>query len=620
MTKSLSSLFGLQGPMAKALSNYKPRPAQLAMAHAIQRLLNTSRGRLMIEAGTGTGKSLAYLLTTLNANQKILVSTATKTLQDQLFQKDIPLALKILGVQKNVVLMKGRANYLCLLKAEQFNPTAELIDGQENKRIDAVRSWIKKTETGDRAELTVLPEDSPWWNDLNASADTCLGSSCPLYADCFVTRLRKSAQGAEVLVVNHSLLCADHRSDEPFGRILPKVDVWILDEAHTLEDVATKAFGMEITGRQMRYLARDLRQISPLIAQTSQTQFLEACEAILPLFTSIADHWEKQEIAGFVQELQPKLAFLEICLTSAKQELLSRRLHKISTELNFMLSPKTEHSGFVIFSERDSRGQVLSAAPIEPSEVLKNTLWAADNPIALTSATLALNRRLEPIQSRMGLSCEGLILEPPFDSLNQAALYTPANPMDLESEIKRLIDLSQGGTFVLFTSYRAMNSTYEALKHTLENQGLLVLKQGDAPKLELIARFVEADKTFGAVLFATHSFWEGVDVQGKTLRMVIIDRLPFKSPEDPIHKARCQLMESRRENSFFGLSLPQAALSLKQGVGRLLRTDTDRGAVAILDPRIIQKGYGRLFMEALPPMTRVDQFEKLKEFWGDGWA
>jgi ATP-dependent DNA helicase DinG len=615
VTNQIDNFFSEQGPLSSLLDAYSPRPAQIAMANAIAKTLENQDGRLMIEAGTGTGKSLAYLIAALQSGKKVLVSTATKTLQDQLFHKDLPLALKALGQTKNALLMKGRGNYLCLLKAENFAPTGDLLDKRENKRIDSLRTWVKTTETGDRAELTDLPDDSPWWPDLNASADSCLGQSCAFYSDCYVTRMRRKAQGADILVVNHSLLCADQKNDDSFGRILPKTDLWILDEAHALEDVATRSFGMEISGRQIRYLTRDLRTASSQISNIDQSQFQDATDALLPLFLKICESFKTPECAELVEELKPKLAFLEIALSSAKLELLARRVYKITTELNFMLSEQSQKSGFIIFVERDNRGQVLSAAPIEPAQVLKQTLWETNNPIILTSATLAVGDSLESFQKRIGLESEGMILEAPFDSLNQSALYMPAKPRAIEDELKFLVDLSQGGTFLLFTSYKAMNSAYENLRDAFESQGLQVFKQGDAPKLELIKNFIEADSGFGAVLFATHSFWEGVDVQGQALRLVVIDKLPFKSPEEPIHKARCNNLEQQGTSSFYGLSVPQAALTLKQGVGRLLRTHEDKGVVAILDPRIIQKSYGKIFLDSLPPMTHLYHPEQLKEFW-----
>ncbi|MEI6791560.1 MAG: ATP-dependent DNA helicase, partial [Myxococcaceae bacterium] len=450
-------------------------------------------------------------------------------------------------------------------------------------------------------------------------AESCLGQSCVFYADCYVTRMRKKAQGADVLVVNHSLLCADQKNDDSFGKILPKTDLWILDEAHALEDIATRSFGMEISGRQLRYLTRDLRASFHQISQLDQTQYQEAADSLLPLFVKICETFGTSECSEHIEQIKPNLAFLEIALGAVKLDLLARRIFKITTELNFMLGESGKKSGFVVFVERDNRGQVLSAAPIEPAQVLKQTLWETDNPIILTSATLAVGKTLESFQKRIGLESEGMILEAPFDSLKNSALYTPAKPKSLEDEIKFLVNLSQGGTFLLFTSYKAMNSAYENLRDHFESQGLQVFKQGDAPKLELIRNFIAADSGFGAVLFATHSFWEGVDVQGKALRLVVIDKLPFKSPEEPIHKARCQNMEQKGTSSFYGLSVPQAALTLKQGVGRLLRTHSDKGIVAILDPRIIQKSYGKVFLDTLPPMTPIYQPEKLEEFWFDSF-
>jgi ATP-dependent DNA helicase DinG len=280
-----------------------------------------------------------------------------------------------------------------------------------------------------------------------------------------------------------------------------------------------------------------------------------------------------------------------------------------------MLSREAANSGYVIFVDRDNRGSVLRAAPIEPAQILKKTLWDNEAPIVLTSATLAIQKSLEPFSRRMGLeNCEGHILETPFDTLGQSALYIPSMPQRVEPEIEALVKITGGGAFLLFTSHRAMNEAYEKLLPIFESQGLQVFKQGDKPKLELVRDFIEADSEFGGVLFATHSFWEGVDVQGKALRLVVIDKLPFKSPEDPIHKARSEHLERQGVSSFYGLSVPHAALTLKQGVGRLLRTHTDRGIVAILDSRLIQKSYGRVFLDTLPPMTRISQIDDLRSF------
>ncbi len=591
------------------MPGYKPRPAQITMATAIERVLRQKGGRIMVEAGTGTGKSLAYLIPALQSGKKILISTATKTLQDQLFNKDLPLALKATGLDKRTLLMKGRGNYLCLLKADQFSPSGDLLDKRENKRIDDIRQWIERTETGDRAELTSLPEDSPWWHDLNATSDSCIGQKCPFFSDCYVTRLRRKAQGADVLVVNHALLCSDQRNEDGFGRVIPDAEVWILDEAHALEDVATNSFGLEITGRQVRYLARDLQGAFPHIPSHNHNQYQQAIDALLPGFLGIC------ETRTGLDALKPELMFLEVALTSSKLDLLAKRVHKLTSDLHFMLSREGADSGYVIFVEHDNRGSVLRAAPIEPAQILKKTLWETEAPVILTSATLAIQKSLEPFSKRIGLQdTEGHILETPFDTLNQSALYIPSSFSSVENEIKSLIKLSSGGAFLLFTSHRAMNDAYEKLRDIFEAQGLAVFKQGDKPKLELVKDFIEADAGFGGVLFATHSFWEGVDVQGKALRLVVIDKLPFKSPEDPIHKARSEHLERQGVSSFYGLSVPHAALTLKQGVGRLLRTHTDRGIVAILDPRLIQKSYGRVFLDTLPPMTRLSQMDDLRSF------
>ncbi len=659
LKKQLQHFFEQEGPLSKRLPNYEPRLAQTQMSLAIADMLEEEKGRLVVEAGTGTGKSLAYLAVALLMDAKVLISTATKTLQDQLFQKDLPLALDaikdISGAHKHVMLMKGRSNYLCLLKAEDFRPNGDLLHAKNNQLLDRIQEFILHTKTGDRAEIEDMPDDSPYWSELNAKSDTCLGQNCPLYSECHVTKMRQAAKNADVLIVNHSLLCADRNlrintgseKDVAFAQIIPDMDLWIIDEAHAMTDIATRHFGVSLGLFQIKILVRDFAKILSLIPASNQSLFRVAYEELTGLFSqlflSLSKSLEHADVAQLRLDIVEKFNTLEIDLLSAqcndaaqksKVSSLNRRLAKIPAELEFMLGAAAKSAGYVTYMEGEHMGQTLTSSPIDASQILSRALWSGSHSTVLTSATLAVNGKLNSFLQHSGFASVGkddsedavqqLILPTPFDFESQSAFYVPNSicpPVDadfqtqMENEIRFLISLSKGGTFLLFTSIRALNLTYQNLKSELEAEGLQVFKQGDAPKLELLREFTMADETFGGVLFAAHSFWEGVDVQGKALRMVVIDRLPFRSPEDPILKARTEQMQSQGLSSFALLSLPEAALALKQGAGRLLRTRKDAGVVALLDNRIYQKAYGRVLLGTLPPMQRLRHQSHLKEFW-----
>ncbi len=659
LKKQLQYFFEQEGPLSKRLPNYEPRLAQTQMSLAIADMLEAERGRLVVEAGTGTGKSLAYLAVALLMDAKVLISTATKTLQDQLFQKDLPLALDaikdIQSTHKNVMLMKGRSNYLCLLKANDFRPTGDLLNAKSNQLLDRIQEFILHTKTGDRAEIEDMPDDSSYWSELNAKADTCLGQNCPLYSECHVTQMRQAAKNADVLIVNHSLLCADRNlrintgseNDAAFAQIIPDMDLWIIDEAHAMTDIATRHFGVSISLYQIKILVRDFAKMLPFIPGSKQSLFRMAYEELSVLFTqlflALSKSLEHADVAGLRSAIAENFRTLEIdllsvqCDDSAKKtqvSSLNRRLTKIPAELHFMLSDTAKNVGYVTYMEGENMSQILTASPVDASQILSRALWSGSHSTVLTSATLAVNGKLNSFLQHSGFArqekdgdeetVQQLILPTPFDFENQSAFYVPNNicpPADsdfqaqMENEIRFLISLSKGGTFLLFTSLRALNLTHQNLKSELEAEGLQVFKQGDAPKLELLREFTKADETFGGVLFATHSFWEGVDVQGKALRMVVIDKLPFRSPEDPILKARTEQMQSQGLSSFALLSLPEAALALKQGAGRLLRTRKDAGVVALLDNRIYQKPYGRVLLGTLPPMQKLRHRSHLKEFW-----
>lgn len=651
--------FSSEGPLAKRLEGYVPRTSQIAMALAVEKAISTTQGRLVVEAGTGTGKSLAYLVAALLADKKVLISTATRALQDQLFHKDLPLVLDAIaeytGQRKYAVLMKGRSNYLCLLRSERFSPTLDLFDTKQNKWLNEIRDWSTHTTTGDKAELSFLPEDSALWGELNARGEVCLGGECPLFSGCFVTHMRKRAEAADVIVANHSLFCAErtlkaNAEDADSIEVLPPTDVWIFDEAHAFDDVATRHFGVSLSQYQVKVLTRDLAKLKDIVHPDEQRSFVGLSEGLFSNYCYMLDQLLppgqidvrsallklplEQHVQEALDELKEDIRALQICLIAQKPQSTTeksllqkagKRLDSFELNLKFLLEGEGQPEGYVTFIEKDPHGSSLTASPVDVANILQKTLWNTENPVIMTSATLAIQDNMTPFLRRVGLSdTQTHILPAPFDYPNQAGLYLPkpfSDPLQANylqafcTETAFLINMSKGGAFVLFTSYRAMQAAYDKLKQDPALKGLLLLKQGDGPKLELLKNFVQADATTGAVLFATHSFWEGVDVRGKALRLVIIDRLPFKVPDDPVTKARVTLMERKGLSAFAHLSLPEAALALKQGVGRLLRTIDDAGIVAILDSRIVSKGYGQVLIKSLPPMRPLHTRKEVTDFW-----
>lgn len=661
----INKFFAADGPLSALLTAYLPREPQIKMAHLVAKIMSEESSRLVVESGTGTGKSLAYLVAALATNQKVLISTATKTLQDQLYQKDLPLALKIVekltGEKKRAVLMKGRSNYLCLWRVENYKPTLSLIDKRQNRIIEEVKDWANVTNTGDRAELYSMSENSAMWTEINAHSDRCLGQKCAKFDRCFVTQMRRSAEGADVIVVNHALLCADRalrintakesESDDAFAQILPDADVWVIDEAHALEDVATQHFGVSVTSGQLSHLCRDLFAAQEHLAQSSKSSYIRAVshlgEQFQEMTTSLqAKGFENRQRIGKIEEnpdactakaeIDESIREISVSLIGLKKidpeknseiQSLSRRVNEFSKALKFLFENDLSKNGFVTFVEQGPKGSSISAAPVDAAEVMKKALWSGPQSVILTSATLAVDNKLDSFIKRTGLAdedAEQAIFDSPFDYPSQGCLYLPrhiSNPLnsgyekEFSEEVEHLVQMSRGGAFLLFTSYRALSLQYEKLKDRLQKKKLLCLRQGDAPKYELLREFKAGEEKNGAVLFATHSFWEGVDIPGCALRLVVIDRLPFRSPGDPIYQARMDLLQERGLSPFGHLSLPQAALALKQGVGRLIRSTSDVGVVAILDGRIWQKSYGKVLIRSLPPMKQAFNRQELLQFW-----
>jgi ATP-dependent DNA helicase DinG len=615
----MQDFFGPGGILEQRLEDYEFRPSQVRMAEAVHRALE-EQNHVIIEAGTGTGKTLAYLLPALLHGRRILVSTGTKTLQDQIFYKDIPLLESVLGRPIRAAYLKGRNNYLCRLKLETQH-TEGLFSPRELKSFQAILDWSQETETGDRAELGSVGDDSELWSRMDARRERCIGSKCKDYDRCFLTLVRQKAMEADIVVVNHHLFFADlaiRKSD--VAAILPDYSAVIFDEAHDLEDVATDYFGFHISNYRLSEFIHDAKKMEAdveLVSRASERFFngfallrdgrhplpnLEGIEALIGALQD-ARRSIKQEKKDF----------------SGEFEALARRAGEIESELEVFRSGRLEN--YVSWIERRDRGIFLEACPIDVSAMLSERLFTRVPTCVLTSATLTVADSFAYMRTRLGFT-EGreLSLATEFNVRKQALLYIPKampdyrHPSYVEraaEEIRLVLRASQGRAFVLFTSYRQMETLYEALAGSLPYPCMIQGKGGGKSRL-----LEEFKMTRNAVLFATASFWQGVDVKGEALSAVIIDKLPFQVPSDPLVAARTAHIQSEGGNAFSEYQVPNAILRLKQGFGRLIRSANDRGILAVLDNRISTKSYGRLFMESLPDYEVTNSIEDLVEFMG----
>jgi ATP-dependent DNA helicase DinG len=648
--ESLREVFDPGGALSRVLPAYEPRPPQLAMAARVEDALAHGRA-LVVEAGTGTGKTLAYLLPAARSGLKVVVSTATKTLQEQLADKDVPL-LRALGVDANVAFLKGRQNYLCLLRFEQFQRNPTFAVREEAALFEGIAAWAETTQTGDRAELLELPENLASWRDLSASADQCLGAKCAHYDRCFVFRMRREAADADVIVVNHHLFFADlalrsSSAGDAGAAVLPAYDAVVFDEAHAVEEVATEHFGAQLSSFRVGELARDA-----LKALQARPEMLEAAGLATRLSREGRDFFDAAlEVAqagkapqgesarwallpGALKPAEPeRLKLVELtralgaALAAGADEelaLLERRCLTLGADLA-LFSESQRRPDLIHWAESRAGHLFLHASPIDVASLLQEKLYDRIGPVVFTSATLAVGGQLDYFARRMGLSddsgplfpLQSEVLASPFDYQSNAALYLPreipdpqdaAFPEAVAEELRALLPITGGRAFVLFTSLRNMRAVHELLADELPWR---VLLQGEAPKSQLLKRFRERP----SVLFASQSFWEGVDVPGEALSLVVIDKLPFSSPGEPIVAARIERLRANGEDAFYGYQVPQAALALKQGFGRLIRSATDRGVVAVLDGRMTRKAYGRLFVASLPRCRVLRSAEEVSAFW-----
>jgi ATP-dependent DNA helicase DinG len=612
----IQEFFGPGGTLAQRLDDYEFRPSQVRMAHAVHRALE-EQNHVIIEAGTGTGKTLAYLLPALLHGRRILVSTGTKTLQDQIFYKDIPLLESVLGRPIRAAYLKGRNNYLCRLKMETLHVEG-LFSLRELKSFKAIIDWAAETETGDRAELGSVGDDSDLWSRMDARRDRCLGSKCKDYERCFLTLVRQKAMEADIVVVNHHLFFADlsiRKSDVP--AILPDYSAVIFDEAHELEDIATDYFGFHISNFRLAEFVHDANKLEADVELVSR-----ASDRFFNGFALLRDGRHPvpklEGIEGLIGALQDaRRSIKQMKDFSGEYEALARRAGELEAELEIFRSGRLEN--YVSWIERRDRGIFLEACPVDVSGMLQEKLFTRVPTCVLTSATLTVGDSFGYMRDRLGLNeARELSLATEFNVQKQALLYIPKSMPDYRhpsyveraaKEIRLVLRASTGRAFVLFTSYRQMETLYQELVDDLPFPCMIQGKGGGKSRL-----LEEFKMTPNAVLFATASFWQGVDVKGEALSAVIIDKLPFQVPSDPLVAARSARIQRQGGNAFSEYHVPTAILRLKQGLGRLIRSTTDRGILAVLDNRLSTKSYGRLFMDSLPDYEVTDRIEDLVEF------
>ena len=575
----------------------------------------------------------------LRSGRKVVISTGTKNLQEQLFFKDIPFLQQHLNTEIRACYMKGRSNFLCRQRLYDLEDQPVLKGLEDLDHYARIRDWEKTTETGDRAELTELPDPIPLWPRIDARRETCTGQKCAQFDRCFITQMHRRAAAAEIVIVNHHLFFADLavRRDD-FASILPDYSAVIFDEAHELEDVASQYFGTQVSNYRLEELARDtentlgVKGLADRRTARLLRQLRKHTQAFFALFPEAEGRFAFEDRSGFLERhgelyhaLAESLRTLEVALASRGEKAeeifnLVRRAAELRRELEFLLE-STERR-YVFWYERRGRGLFLQATPIDVAPILRETLFDHYDTIALTSATLAVSGHFDYLRQRLGVQApEEKVVDSHFDYRAQALLYishhlpdirTPAFVPEAAEEIVRLLEASRGRAFVLFTSYNQMQ---EIFRRVAQRVDFPLLLQGTAPRTALLNRFRE---TPGAVLFATASFWQGVDVQGQQLSAVIIDRLPFAVPTDPVVRARIQALQEDGHNAFTEYQIPEAIIALKQGFGRLIRAVTDRGLLALLDNRVRRKQYGRLFLESLPPYRVTSDLDEVQRFLREG--
>lgn len=654
MITDLAHYFSPEGPLAQAIPGYRARPQQVEMAERIAATLKAN-GVLVAEAGTGTGKTFAYLVPALLSGGKVILSTGTKTLQDQLFQRDLPTVRGALRVPVSVALLKGRANYVCSYHLARAEEEARLRNPQEAAHLRTIVRFAKTTRTGDKAELSGVPEDSGAWAAATSTRDNCLGQDCPQVKECFLQAARREALAADVVVVNHHLFFADVMlRDDGLGELLPACNAVIFDEAHQLPETATLFFGESVSTSQVLELARDTRN-EAIVAAKDFAALPEACRsldkaakdfrlAFGDVGKEMRDANREVVSARFAlgqleanAKFLPALDALALELTKFGNVLESQaerseglghcldRLNDLVARLERWRKPVAQD--MVRWAETYSHSAQLNATPLLVADVFKKQMGAHPRAWVFTSATMAVGRDFSHYLAEMGLYSEEkppetACWDSPFDYGNQGLLYAPLGMPDPNSPRYNeavmeaawpLIRASGGRAFILCTSLRAMRRIHELLKERFEQEKFLapLLLQGEGSRSELLARF---RRLGNAVLVASQSFWEGVDVRGDALSLVVIDKIPFAPPDDPVLSARIEHLRRQGQNPFLDYQLPRAVINVKQGAGRLIRDETDKGVLMICDPRMVDKPYGKRVWRSLPPFRRTRELAEATAF------
>ncbi len=625
--------FAADGQLASAIPGFKPREPQRLMANAVREAIEKGKP-LVVEAGTGTGKTYGYLAPALRSGKKVIISTGSKALQDQLFSRDLPTVARALAYRGKVALLKGRSNYLCIERLEQQALAGGDLPVQTLSDVMNLRRWAIETQDGDISTCGEVAEDAPVWPLVTSTNDNCLGADCPMYKDCFVVKARKKAMDADVVVVNHHLFLADMVVKESgFAELIPEVDVTIFDEAHQIPDIASQYFGQSLSSRQLLDLAKDIN--IAYRTELKDTQQLQKCADRLAQSTQ--DFRMQLGDPGFRGNLRELLAdaniqrallllddALELCYDVAKLALGRSALLDAAFERATLYRGRlkrlkdTNQPGFSYWYECNSRHFTLALTPLSVADKFKDVIAEKSGSWIFTSATLAVNEQLSHFTERLGIEdATSLLLPSPFDFAKQALLCVPRNlPLPnqpggaraLARILRPLIESNNGRCFMLCTSHAMMRDLAAEFRATMT---LPVLLQGETSKGQLLSQFVQAGN---ALLVATSSFWEGVDVRGDALSLVIIDKLPFTSPEDPLLKARMEDCRLRGGEPFDEVQLPDAVITLKQGVGRLIRDVDDRGVLVICDHRLVMRPYGEVFLNSLPPAPRTRDLNRAIEF------
>jgi len=634
-TLTIEEIMGPRGRLSKSLEGFEFRSSQMQMAGSILEAIN-SKNQIIIEGGTGTGKTFGYLIPIILSKKKTVISTATKNLQEQIFYKDLPLLQKSIPFKINAMLMKGRKNYLCLFRFHHYFSQISLFNNK-NELKASLEQWIKATRFGDLSEIPWLKDDNELWGILSASSDQCLGPDCLFIEDCFINKLRQTAAKERIIIVNHHLFFADMKIKKGgFGEIIPRFQVVLFDEAHAIEDIATSYLGESLSTNQLIELINDLEKKTELLSENIQKDIKKALNLIKAGIKIIIDHINNKNERGKLSKdllaliRQGPIRIIRNGLQDIYKneggiirqdyELESLILRTRDLDQSMAVLFEERNSNWLNWYERLNRGLVIHVSPLDLSDKLNEFLYKKVESVIFTSATISTKGNFEYFSTRLGLGpdIKGIILSSSFNYTDQALLYipkdlvVPGNPKfadQIASRIKEILKQTSGRALILFTSYYNLNKVYNFLKDCLLPYTLF--KQGDAPRTILLEKF---RKDVPSVLLATASFWQGVDLPGETLSCLIIDKLPFASPSEPLVEARIEMISEKGGNPFMEYQVPEAIISLKQGLGRLIRKNTDRGVLSILDKRILNNTYGIKFLESLPDVTVTDNLSALEVF------